>query len=433
MLVAISLFAILAHSMFTLISSSYSIVTYTRARVAARNIAQEKVEQIRNLPYDDVGTEGGIPPGSIQPEEYVVVNGLRYQINTSIIYIDDEFDGVAPIDLLPTDYKRVRVNVSWEGISASDNNPATIITDVAPSGIETTEGGGTLSILVFDANAQPVPQADVLIVSTEVEPQINLSLQTSDNGRVFLPGAPECKKPCYEITVSKDGYSSERTYSTDEVDNPNKPHASVLEGELTEVSFAIDEVGSISVSSFSDRDSGFNPFPDVDFRMRGDKTIGTDHRDDPVYKYEERLSTDEDGELEIEDLEWDNYTISVDTDDGWDISGSNPPIPITLSPNTDIDLSMSFASHTEDNLLVAFTDPGGLAIASVSAQLYDDDILISVKQSGTENNPDFGQVFFSDLDRQFYDLVATASGYIDFEDSVDVYGNSYEKVILNPQ
>jgi hypothetical protein len=433
MLVAMMLFAILAHALFTLISASFSIVAYTRSRVAARNIAQKRIEEIRNMPYDEVGTDGGVPSGTLLQNEYTVTNGLRYLVNTSIIYVDDQFDGSAPIDLLPTDYKRIRIDVSWEGLSASDNNPVILITDIAPPSVETTEGGGTLSILVFDANAQPVGQADVLIVTVDADPQVNLTLQTADNGRVILPGAPECKKECYKITVSKDDYSSERTYSSDELDNPNKPHVSVLEGELTEISFAIDRVSKLNIASFNDRDSGFESLPNIAFQIRSDKTIGTDNKDNPIYKYEEILSTDTGGELELEDLEWGNYYISVDSEDGWDISGSNPLVPLIVLPNAEYDFSFSFDSHTDDSLLVTFTDPSGTPIASVSASLFDNDVLVEEIFSGIEEDPDFGQAFFPDLNRQFYELTATVSGYIDFEGTMDVYGNSYEEVILNTE
>lgn len=119
-LISVAIFAILSHAIFTLISFSYSLVNFTRARITARHLAQEKIELIRNLAYDDVGTDGGIPPGPLQQVEFVDRNGLNYQVSTSVVYIDDAFDNLAPTDLLPTDYKRARVDVSWEGIAASN-------------------------------------------------------------------------------------------------------------------------------------------------------------------------------------------------------------------------------------------------------------------------------------------------------------------------
>ena len=271
-LISVAILTILSSALFTLVLTSYELITFTRARVTARHIAQQKMENVRNLPYDTIGTVGGIPTGTLAQIENTVQNGLNYRIKTDIVYVDDPFDNVAPTDLLPTDYKRIRVDVSWEGLAESDINPVTMITDIAPKGLETAEGGGTLSILVFNANAQPVDQAAVTISATETTPQINLNLMTNQSGRVILPGAPICNS-CYQITVTKEGYSSDRTYSTLEVANPLKPRVTVLEGQVSEVSFAIDRLSAINISTLTDRANGFINLPNVEMTLRGNKTI----------------------------------------------------------------------------------------------------------------------------------------------------------------
>jgi hypothetical protein len=433
LLVASALFAILGHALFSLISASFTLVGFTRARIAARHLAQEQMELIRNLPYDEIGTVGGIPDGPFEQVEGIEKNGLYYTVSTSIIYVDDPFDNTSPSDLLPTDYKRVRVDVSWEGLGASRKNPITLVADIAPQGIETSVGGGTLSILVFDANAVPVPQANVLIVATETDPQVNVTLQTADNGRVILPGTPTCTSSCYQITVSKSRYSSDRTYSTSEVTNPIKPHASVLEGDLTEISFAIDELSSIEVESVSGSDNDFESLPNVVFNIRGEKIIGTDSFDDPVYKYEDSFTTDSSGKVTLEDIEWDNYQISVNPADGLDIVGTNPLIPLEILPDEDVDLVFASSNHTTHSLLVAITDPSSTPIASVSARLYDDGGFEATGSSGLVDNPDFGQVFFSDLTSQIYHFQATVSDFLDFNGDISVGGNTHETIILSPE
>ena len=55
----------------------------------------------------------------------------------------------------------------------------------------------------------------------------------------------------YRVVVSKLGYSSSRTYGADVVATPDKSDPLVLEGELTELSFSIDKVSSLSVSAMS--------------------------------------------------------------------------------------------------------------------------------------------------------------------------------------
>lgn len=432
LLIAIALFAILARALFTLVSSSYSLVGFTSARITAKHLALEKVESIRNLPFDQVGTVGGIPDGSIEQVENTVINGLSYQISTSIIYVDDPFDQLAPIDLLPTDYKRARVEVSWEGLAASNKNPVTLLTDVVPRSVETTEGGGILSVLIFDANAQPVDQAEVKIVATTSTPQIDLTIETNENGIVILPGAPPCIN-CYEITVTKLGYSSDRTYSNSEITNPIKPHLNVVEGELTEISFAIDKLSTLNIFSYSGTDDVFTSLGNVNFTLRGQKILGTDDFDNLVYKFDNSYQTSASGEIELKDIEWDNYTVILPSGSSLTISGTKPLMPLTLLPETAQNFYLSFTTKPSHSLLSIFTDTADNSIASVSATLYDDVGFNATGSSGISVNPNFGQIFFSDLVEQTYHLIATISGFFEYTGDVDVSGNSVETIVLDEE
>jgi hypothetical protein len=431
LLIAIALFAILAQALFTLVSSSYRLISFTSARITARHLAQEKIELIRNLPYEDVGTASGVPDGPILQEENIFRNGLNYRVSTDIVYIDDPLDDIAPTDLLPTDYKRVRVDVSWEGLASSNISPVSLITDVSPQGIETTIGGGTLSVLVFDANAQPVSQAEVTIYAPSALPSVNLTLLTDSTGRVILPGAPPCTT-CYQITVEKEDYSTGRTYSTTEVANPDKPHATVIKSELTEISFAIDILSSIEITTTDDRDSDFTELGNIAFNIRGDKTIGTDASDELVYKYDGALSTNSSGKITIEDLEWDNYTITLPTGSAYDISGHNPLLPINLPPDSEVEQLIALSNDTLNSFLATFTDAGDTQISSVSARLFDTGVYNASASSGLSQDPDFGQVFFPDLEDKIYYLEATASGYNDFSGDFSISDNLWEQVILDP-
>src|SRR3989338_6915849 len=115
-LISIAVFAILTRAIFTLVASSFDLINFNRARITARHLAQEKIELVRNLAYSNVGTLEGIPPGILLQEENVLRNGLNFVVKTSITYIDDDFDLTAPDDTDPEDYKRVRIEVSLEGL-----------------------------------------------------------------------------------------------------------------------------------------------------------------------------------------------------------------------------------------------------------------------------------------------------------------------------
>lgn len=430
-IIALGIFVILSQAVMVLAFSAYDLISYTRARVSARNIAIEEIETIRNAPYDKVGTIGGIPTGIFEQQRVVNRNGQNYTIRTRVVYIDDQFDGVSPIDTLPTDYKRARVDVSWGGIGESGFSEITLVTDIAPRGIETMVGGGTLSILVFDSNGQPVPQAEVQI-SASTNPPINTSYFTSDTGRVTIPGSPVCNS-CYQISVTKNGYSTDKTYSQTEITNPIKPPASVLEAQLTEISFAIDRFSGLVVQTVTPSSEGFSILPNQIIRIRGEKTIGTDGLDDPVYKFDQEIVTDSEGRLSIDQLEWDNYHVSLPSDSTMEIAGIYPITPFSIIPNTSNNLAISLVSDSGSSYLARFEDAGGVLIASVAATLKDDTGFEASGSSGASGSPNFGQIFFDNLENKTYSLIATAEGFLELITNVAVNGDVSEKILLTPQ
>src|SRR4030042_667800 len=159
-IIAIGLLAIVFLGVFGLVQLGIRLTAQSKARITATALANQKIELARNLPYVDIGTEGGIPSGSILETEAVVRNRITYTVKTTVVYVDDPFDNLFPADPLAWDYKRVKVNVSW---SSRLGGQVFLQTDVAPKGVETTGGGGIISILVFDANGQPVSEDDLAI------------------------------------------------------------------------------------------------------------------------------------------------------------------------------------------------------------------------------------------------------------------------------
>lgn len=250
-LVGITLLLIVFIGIFGLIRLNIKIVAQSKAKAVATALANQKIELARNLTYNQVGTAGGIPSGVILETENIERNKIAYTVKTTVIYVDDSFDDIFPVDPLAWDYKRIRVKVSW---SEFFGGQVTLQTDIAPKGIETTGGGGIISVLVFDANGQPVPQADIRVENNDIFPPIDASYQTDNQGRIFIPGAPECND-CYKITANKFDYSSERTYEINEMVRgvalafPIKPFLSVIEGQLSEISFSVDRLSTKTVNT----------------------------------------------------------------------------------------------------------------------------------------------------------------------------------------
>ncbi len=416
--VTIGLLTVLFHAVFTLINAAFQSLGDAQARQSARHIAQSKIEEIKNLPYREIGTQGGIPPGVLPQTETINKNGLNYLVKTSVIFIDDPFDGLSPADSLPMDYKRVRVEVSWSGLFSS-NRPTILVTDIAPPGMEEPLAGGIIEITVFDAQVEPVAKAEVEITNQVVTPAVNLNLTTNDQGKILLPGAPACPA-CYFIQVTKDGYTVDRTYSTGEVVNPSKGYLTVEEGKVSEISFKIDKTSAINI---------YGSEPNVTFHLTSSKIIGTDAEENPVYKLDEDFTTDENGELVLRDFEWASYVFDLVGED-YDIAGTNPFTPISLGPESELDFQFLVADHQENSLLVKIIDIGNQPIASASARLFDGGDYHQATVSGQLNEPDYGQVFFSPLESKNYNLEVDADGYQPESRTVTVGGNTEEEVIL---
>ena len=116
----------------------------------------------------------------------------------------------------------------------------------------------------------------------------------------------------------------------------------------------------------------------------------------------------------------------------YDISGTNPLIPLQLLPNATVNWTFSLAITTTHRLLAIFTDPGLTPQASVSATLSFGSY-VETKLTGADNDPDFGQVFFAGLQDKNHSLDATASGFKDYKGKVNVSGYTQENVTLQPE
>ena len=268
---ALAVLGIVIGSIFAIIVIGVRVIGDSKARTDALSIANEKIEQVRNLPYDDVGLQGGVPAGQLPASETVTRNGSSFTIAYDIRYFDDDFDGTAPTDGSPNDYKKAWVSVTWESTLSSD--PVTVTANIAQAGIESDIGGGTLLVQVYDSNTQPVDAGDVEVVNNVLDPAVSVTGKTNALGEYVLTGAPEFLAG-YEVTVSKPGYSTAQTYAVDPVNNPNPnpPHLSVNNDVVTTKTFFIDPVSTLDVQTFDDAAINVSWW-DGNYAYRSDVTV----------------------------------------------------------------------------------------------------------------------------------------------------------------
>ena len=217
-----------------------------RAKSAAVSIANGQMEFIRSLPYDAIGTVGGIPAGDIPQLATTTVSGREFSVRTLIYWVDDPADGLGVDDVnnIITDYKEAKVVVSWQTDRGTRSIP--LFSRIAPPGMETDVGGGILRVQVNNRNFEPVSGATVRVLNETTTSTIDITQSTNDSGRVVIAGAPPASQ--YEIFVGKLGYSSEQTHRpTSTLPNPTNQPISVIEGETATIAFRIDQLANWSL------------------------------------------------------------------------------------------------------------------------------------------------------------------------------------------
>lgn len=235
---------------------SLDVVTNNKARAGAIALADERMEYVRSLAYDAIGTLGGVPSGTILQSETVSLNNISYTRRTFIEYEDDAADGKGASDTngVVEDDKSVKVDVSWT--SRSGVRHITLVTRVTPTaGLESAVIGGTLTLVAINAAGTPLQGAVVSITNPLVTPAINITTFTDASGTVSILGAPQSTG--YKISVTEPGYSTAQTYSvTGQNTNPNPGNLTVLNNKTTTGTFGVDVLGSKTIKTWTQIQNG---------------------------------------------------------------------------------------------------------------------------------------------------------------------------------
>lgn len=405
-LIAMFVLAVTVIGLFGFVTLILKSTNDGQRRIVATALANEKMEMIRNLPYDSVGTVGGVPSGPIVQTEEAVRNGATYTVRTDIRYVDDDFDGTVtstPADLLNTDYKQARVEVSWT--SDVSDRPVLLITQIAPSGIEGGDSLGTLIFQALNAAGEGVSGATVHLVNSSVSPAVDLTTSTNSDGRVIIPGLT-ASSGSYQLSVTKTGYTTEQTYTPTSSFTPDVDHShlTAIAGDLTSKTFSIDAVSALTIQTVSDIGAALGNIP---YTLVGSKKIGTDALGENVYLFNQEDTTDAGGSFSYEDMTWDTYSFAIDGDaTGYDIKETSSALPLVIGPGTSTTLTTVLVPHEAFTLhvtvLTTAQEPISNASVHVTGTGYD-----TTLQTG-----EAGQVFFTPLPGQGdYTVEVTAASY----------------------
>lgn len=251
LLIAIGLVLLIFGGLIGSFQFMMSLVGSSKAHAGALALANERMEYIRSLPYDNVGTVSGIPNGSIPQNSTTSLNGITYNERVLIEYVDapQDGEGASDINSILADYKLAKVEYSWD--FRGETKTISLISNIVPQGIETTAGGGTLTVNVFNAEVIPVSGASVRVYNNTGTTTIDVTRMTNVDGIAMFSGAPALAG--YEITVSKAGFSTAQTYTATTTNpNPTTLPVAVIEAEVSTMNFQIDELSDLTVRTISE-------------------------------------------------------------------------------------------------------------------------------------------------------------------------------------
>lgn len=425
-LVSIAIVSFLVVTIYLTLTKAVSNMGEAKQRVGAIAIANEKMEIMRNLDYDEVGVVGGIVNGPMLASETVTRNNFDYKVYIDVRYIDDEFDGTGINDSIPTDYKFVEVTVNWNHLGTIKS--VQFSSNFVPDGIETNMGGGTLVLNTMTSGGNNVPGVTITLDSIEDSPSVNYTTTTDNQGGLVLQGVPN---QTYRISLSKTGYENIRTY-------PNPPGSSftpidsdfyVNEGALNSKNFLIDlgsDLKFIAIDAIDGSDiSG------IDINLKGGREIGSEPT---TYNLDDTATTDSNGEISYDNISPGAYEIvnwqTMGVGD-YKYVGSTDKTNFNLEAGVNEELKLIFADKNNPSLFLSVVDDAtgdsieGAVVGVVGLNNFD-------QSTSTGENGDAFFPLLKDppvlMENVEYTVEVRITGYQDYSSTVTV-NNLTEKEI----
>lgn len=362
-IVVIGIIALVAQAVFLFASRTLNTSRDTEAWSIASGLATEQIELIRNSPYANVGTVGGIPSGVFPQTQTVTRANMSFTVKIVVKEFDDPYDGNAqgtipgkPVDTVPADYKKVEVNVCWDTRSCA--KPLRLTSTVSPKNTESASDTGSLFITVLNADGNPVPTVNIRVVNTNLNPGLDATNTTDVDGKLQLLSMPP-DIGGYHVEATKTGYTSDMTLPpTPQNPNPSNPDTTVGIGQVTEVVLYIDLVSTVTTRAEQLNSCG--TLSNISVQLTGERLIGNNP---DVIRNNLSALTDASGAAVFNNVEWDNYSVSIASVD-YILAGTDPPAPVYIAPNTNVTIRLFLAPASTPTLLVTVTDAGtGLPIA----------------------------------------------------------------------
>lgn len=382
-LIDLVLVSMLATAVSSAFGASLRTLSFSKAKINAVDLANEKMEMIRNKPYNDLVSElGNIPcPATTTPilgHERVNRDGIDFDVETRIYYFDDPFDGLftGGADLYPYDYKKAEITVrKYDRKDDSANFLARITTNISAKAAETPSNTGIIKFCVVDSIGGPVVDADITIYNSSVNPAVYIHANTLADGCLMVPNLPpDAANQNYHLEATKFGYSTDQTYDrTVNNQNQNQRDVGVIAQLVTPQTLHIDRLSTMSINVVNQDNT---PAAGLPIHIEGAKLKWT-NPDTP--KFVGSYTTDASGHIEIPNMEYDEYVITTAT--GKYILTTSPYQPVDLKANVLPQIVNIVVSDNSSALAISSVNPleieatGTSVLAITGSNIFEADVV----------------------------------------------------------
>lgn len=355
------------------IASFLRVVLAFQDTTRAQNLANEKLEILKNMPYASLATQFGAiyPPGNLPDTQTVTSGGHQYVVHTYINFVDDSFDGNAlgtipgkPQDFYPFDYKKITIEVR-DGLDKKAF--VKINTNIAANAAETSDNTGILFVSIVDSQGNPVSNANVHLTNPNPSPDVDITTITDTAGLLQIPLLPQDTTNGYHIVVSLTGYSTDGTYPDSLAGyDPVQPDFNILSQQVTNLTYTIDRLGSMNITV---QDENGNPLNGVGLTVASEtKTyVDTNGINPDIAKYSQTFTSGPSGQIAISNLEWGGYGFSPQS--GHYITSVTPYQPVSLTAAGSLNVTLSVSTNSSWPIISSVTPTSGLNNASLSVEV----------------------------------------------------------------
>lgn len=199
-----------------------------RVQSLATGLATSALEDVKRIPYADLGTVGGDPVGAIDPDRTAVVDALELRVQTQVTLVDGSGASGAEGAVA---YKRVTVTVTPPRAAA-----VTASTIVTPAGPAAGAGAASVAVTVTDHAGEPVPGLTATLTLDDAPAGIAV---TDAGGVVTFAALPADRLA--RVGVAGEGYLTTRA------DRPDRLFKLLRQGRAWEPAIRVYRAHTVAV------------------------------------------------------------------------------------------------------------------------------------------------------------------------------------------